>query len=143
MIKLDKIELIVNDENKNKFGEVFTSIELISEILIDIDCWDDPNKNYYANEGNRYSSEVYHINDNDSIEYYIPTESINEYKQFSGEYVNEDTVYVEGDKIKNQKADSSIYGYYKIWINKLFHEIRNGKKIVVPISSNGKAKELP
>lgn len=47
MIKLDKIELIVNDENKNKFGEVFTSIELISEILIDIDCWDDPNKNYY------------------------------------------------------------------------------------------------
>ena len=84
-------------ETKKDFSEIF-----------------DPNKNYYANEGNRYSSEVYHINDNDSIEYYIPTESINEYKQFSGEYVNEDTVYVEGDKIKNQKADSSIYGYYKM-----------------------------
>jgi hypothetical protein len=47
MITLDKIELIVNDENKNKFGEVFTDIELISEILIDIDCWEDPSKNYY------------------------------------------------------------------------------------------------
>jgi hypothetical protein len=47
MITLDKIELVVDDENKNKFGEVFTNIELIAEMLIDIDCWEDPSKTYY------------------------------------------------------------------------------------------------
>lgn len=47
MISIDKFELIVNEENRNKFGEVFTNIDLISEMLENVDTWSDPTKTYY------------------------------------------------------------------------------------------------
>jgi len=46
MINIDNFKLIVNQDNKNKFGEVFTDINLISEMLIKLN-WSDPNQTYY------------------------------------------------------------------------------------------------
>lgn len=46
MINIDKFELIINDTNKNKFGEVFTDINLISESLSHLK-FNDPKQTYY------------------------------------------------------------------------------------------------
>lgn len=47
MINIEKFELIVNEKNRNKFGEVFTDINLIAEMLKNNDSWEDLNKTYY------------------------------------------------------------------------------------------------
>lgn len=46
MIHIDKFEMILDSINKNKLGEVFTDINLISEMLIKLQ-WNDPTKTYY------------------------------------------------------------------------------------------------
>jgi len=49
MIKLEKIELVINNNKKDVYGEVFTHIELIADILKSIDkrVWQDKNTNFY------------------------------------------------------------------------------------------------
>jgi hypothetical protein len=47
MININEFKLIVNEENRNKFGEVFTDINLISEMLIHLKYWSDPEQTYY------------------------------------------------------------------------------------------------
>ncbi len=47
MINIEEFKIIVNEENRNKFGEVFTDVNLIAEMLIDFDSWSDPKQTYY------------------------------------------------------------------------------------------------
>jgi hypothetical protein len=49
MISLDEIQMVVNKERKDVYGEVYTDIYLIAEMLqnIDINIWTDINTNFY------------------------------------------------------------------------------------------------
>lgn len=68
------------------------------------------NHNYQGDD-----TEIAYIQNGELAEFYLTTESINQYQTFSGEYVDvqEPKLYQQGDKIRSKKYDGSM-GYYEM-----------------------------
>jgi len=68
------------------------------------------NHNYQGND-----TEITYIQNGELAEFYLTTESINQYQTFSGEYVdvNDNKFYEPGDKVRSKKYDGGV-GYYKM-----------------------------
>jgi predicted phage tail protein len=71
---------------------------------------------YTYDAENMENNSIIYVGEPESATFYKADQGLNEYKQFSGEYVTDTAQYQEGDKVRCKKFDYTM-GYYKMGVN--------------------------